>query len=712
MTSPRSVTSSCARLLALSACVSLAAACADGADLPEPGALEQVGQVGLELSLGAGINLNTLNYAVTGPGAFTKMGVLNVAGTDRLVAIISPLPAGNGYSVTVTGTGSDGLTTCTGSASFGITAGGTTVVALNVRCREPQRQGSVLIEGTVNVCPVIDGIGVNPARAFVGSTIALTAVAHDLNSAPAPLAYAWTTSSGMIGNPTSANATFTCPAEGAVTITLQVTDGDCSDSAPVTVTCVPSTSPPALVRINEVESNMGTPGDWVELYNAGQGTADVSGWIFKDNDDTHAYAIPAGTTIPPGGFLVLEESAFGFGLGANESARLFDAGGATVIDSHSWTAHAAVTYGRCPDGTGSFTSNSTATKGAANACAAASDAGAPEVGAPQMDAGSDAGADTVVVVRERWPGRDQVATVDTLNQFGDNLSGLTYQPATASVPAVLWAALNSPSLVYRMVFNGTTWSFDPADGWAAGKTIRYPSGTGNPDFEGLTKADWDSPFIYAATERNNDASSVSRLSILRVDTSAAGTTLTATHEWNLNGDLPVVGPNLGLETITWVPDSYLVGNQFLDERRGVLYDPAAYPGHGTGLFLTGVEGNGIIYAYALDHDGGSFQRVATIPSGHPGVMALEFDRDAGALWAQCDNTCANTANVLGVVGGRFAVRRSFARPSTLPDSNNEGLAIAPDSSCQGGLKSIFWSDDSHFAGHALRTDSIPCGPLF
>jgi hypothetical protein len=277
---------------------------------------------------------------------------------------------------------------------------------------------------------------------------------------------------------------------------------------------------------------------------------------------------------------------------------------------------------------------------------------------------------------------------------------------------VLWASLNSPSLLYRLVDEGGAFSFDTTNGWGAGKNIQYPSASGNPDFEGLTRAEADSPFMYAATERNNDVSNVSRLSILRVDTSATGPTLVATHEWNLNADLPMVGPNLGLEAITWVPDGYLVARGFVDQRLGATYDPAAYPGHGSGLFLAGVEGNGNIYAYALDHAGGSFQRVATIASGHPAVMALEFDQGAGALWAHCDNGCANTSNLLGVVGGHFAVRRSLARPSTLPDSNNEGLAIAPESSCQGGLKRIFWSDDSHFGGHALRMDAIPCGPMF
>ena len=111
----------------------------------------------------------------------------------------------------------------------------------------------------------------------------------------------------------------------------------------------------AHMVVNEVESNGGTPGDWVELYNAGPTTADVSGWRFKDNDNSHAfYVIPANTQIPAGGFLILEEAQFGFGLGGAESARLYLPTGDEPVETYSWTAHATTTYGRCPDGTGSF----------------------------------------------------------------------------------------------------------------------------------------------------------------------------------------------------------------------------------------------------------------------------------------------------------------------------------------------------------------------
>ena len=56
-------------------------------------------------------------------------------------------------------------------------------------------------------------------------------------------------------------------------------------------------APAPAIRINEIESNRGTPGDWVELYNAGHDRRRSGGWLFRDNDDTHNYLIPAGTSI-------------------------------------------------------------------------------------------------------------------------------------------------------------------------------------------------------------------------------------------------------------------------------------------------------------------------------------------------------------------------------------------------------------------------------
>jgi hypothetical protein len=352
-----------------------------------------------------------------------------------------------------------------------------------------------------------------------------------------------------------------------------------------------------------------------------------------------------------------------------------------------------VTFGRCPNGTGDFGENAVSTKGAANSCT-------PVVGPTTSP----------------WPGSDDVRTASGNAVFGGNLSGLTYEAARGGQPAVLWAARNGPGSVFRLIFSGGIWTPDPANGWGAGKLLRYPDGLGEPDAEGITiVAGAAGGGVYVASERNNSANSVSRNSILRYDAAASGTTLIATNEWNLTADLPVNGANLGVEAVTWIPDSMLVANGFIDEPRGRAYAPADYPNHGTGLFFVGVESSGIIYAYALNHGTNVATRVATIVTGFPGVMGMEYDLETGYLWATCDDGCQNTTGVLQIdvaagspTRGRFLAPRRFARPTSMPNLNNEGFAFAPQSTCSAGRKDVFWADDSETGGISIRSASIPC----
>jgi len=224
--------------------------------------------------------------------------------------------------------------------------------------------------------------------------------------------------------------------------------------------------------------------------------------------------------------------------------------------------------------------------------------------------------------------------------------------------------------------------------------------------------------IYVAAERNNSVSAVSRNSILRYDPAGVGP-LTATHEWNLTADLPTTGANRGAEAIAWVPDADLVALQFFDESKGRTYDPADYPSHGTGVFFVGVEGTGGIYAYVLNHANSTFTRIATISTGFPaGVMALEYDPSTRYLWAVCDDTCGGLLGLLEVdttVGsatrGRFKAPRTYARPASMPNLNNEGFALAPASACSAGRRPAFWSDDAETDGQSLRRASMQCGVL-
>jgi hypothetical protein len=319
-------------------------------------------------------------------------------------------------------------------------------------------------------------------------------------------------------------------------------------------------------------------------------------------------------------------------------------------------------------------------------------------------------------VPQPWPSADAIVAVDGLNQFPNNLSDLVYQPPPTGSPSdVMWGLQNDPSVLYCLLWNGATWSAMTDDDWVNGKTLRYVDGNGSPDAEGLTRAEWSSTAIYVSAERNNSDNAVSRLSVLRYDYTATGTSLIATNEWNLTSDLPAAGANLGLEGIAWVPDSFLVGHGFIDESTNAAYDPSRYANHGTGLFFVGLENNGMIYAFALDHSmpNGTFQRIATIASGQNSIMSLDFDRDQGNLWAHCDENCANQASVVRIgASGRFELSRLYTRPPSLANSNNEGITIAPESECNAmGFKSFFWADDDDLGGHAIYRGSIPCGPL-
>lgn len=94
--------------------------------------------------------------------------------------------------------------------------------------------------------------------------------------------------------------------------------------------------------VNEIMYNAppdADTGDWIELANPGTRARDLSGWTLKDSDDGHAYRIPAGVSIPPGGTWVFcrDLAAFRsvhpvvsncsggipFGFGASDQVRLF-----------------------------------------------------------------------------------------------------------------------------------------------------------------------------------------------------------------------------------------------------------------------------------------------------------------------------------------------------------------------------------------------------
>jgi hypothetical protein len=434
------------------------------------------------------------------------------------------------------------------------------------------------------------------------------------------------------------------------------------------------------IRINEIESSDPASGpDWVELTNISADPVDISGWVIKDSTDVDFYTFPAGSTLAAHAYQTVDFGGALAGLGGADSVRLFGADGTTLIESYSWTTAASMTYGRCKDGLGDFVDTVAATKGAANSC-------------PGLDT-------------EPWPGSQTIATADLPETFTQDLSGLAFDPSN---PDVLWGAQNKHGTLFKLVRSGQNWIPDTANGWGAGKDPKYTDGTGAPDTEGLTIGpDGD---VYMSAERDNDNSGVSRMSVLRYDPNAAGSTLTATDEWNLTSQIPAAGANLGLEGVAWVPDSYLTGNGFVDQSTGQPYDPAAYPLHGTGLYFVAVEDTGNLYAFALDSSGGASHKIATIASGFAHLADVNFDPERQRVWAVTDDTHDGKTSQLKIQSGAFVVDTAYDRPAGMPNLNNEGLAIAPQSQCVAGEKAVLWADDGDDDGHSLRTGTIDCTP--
>lgn len=119
----------------------------------------------------------------------------------------------------------------------------------------------------------------------------------------------------------------------------------------------------------------GNSPDWIELFNAGNKTIDLTGMYLTDDlTDPTCWQFPEGTTIGPQEYLIVWADRDGgeiyatFGLNANgEEIGLFDSDGETLIDSVLFVKQIQdVSYGRIPDGGSSWNYLLSATPGFSN----------------------------------------------------------------------------------------------------------------------------------------------------------------------------------------------------------------------------------------------------------------------------------------------------------------------------------------------------------
>lgn len=427
------------------------------------------------------------------------------------------------------------------------------------------------------------------------------------------------------------------------------------------------------VVLNEVSNVDGK----AELLNTGSGAIDISGWELRDAQDAVVHTVPAGTTLTAGAFYVAVDIA---GLDSADSLTIRRADDGASVIAHTWYEDGIASYSRCDlFGTVSYVETPTATWGTANACPGPS--------------------------TETWPGAAEVSVADGVDAFTDldandegDVSGAAFDPAD---PSILWVVMNKGRLFKMHAVDGVYESFPE---WVGGIPLRFADGGGELDAEGVTVA--PDGAVYITSERDNGrAKDTSSNKVARFDVSAvtaATTELVATHEWDVN-EFVTTGTNLGLEGITYVPDAFLVASGF--EVDGAAY--AASDDATPGLFVTAVEATGALHFFSLAV-GAAPVEVKVETSGLPWSMDVAYDADRGALWALCDDSCGGVYNLLEVVDGDFEVAHSYARPAGMPNLNNEGMAVAPASTCADGFQQVVWADDGDTDGHSLRAGTLPC----
>ena len=196
------------------------------------------GTVTLGLQLSPGTSVSTATYTIDGPNGFASAGSVPIGDSADVSVVVSHLPIADGYQMDVSATASDGVTVCEGSTAFDVKDSSSTVV-VHLVCAVPS--GDVNVLGTVNICPVIDGLSASPNSLNAGGIAQVTAEAHDADHGPSPLSYAWTINGAKLPRQIGPALAFTCSSAGDVTIAATVSDGDpnpsCADTLSVKVSC-------------------------------------------------------------------------------------------------------------------------------------------------------------------------------------------------------------------------------------------------------------------------------------------------------------------------------------------------------------------------------------------------------------------------------------------------------------------------------------------
>ena len=207
----------------------------------------------------------------------------------------------------------------------------------------------------------------------VGTAVSFSS-AGSSDSDGAIAGYLWDFGDGNTS--TSANPSHTYQTDGTFTVSLTVTDDDGATGVDATSADV-APAPTGGVVISEVFYD--TPGtdsdeEWIELFNAGGTTIDISGWTITDNNGTGStYTYPGNASLAPGTFYTVASDRKGFkklysknadkfasipALNNGGDALVLKDGSGTIIDAVAWEGGAS---SGIPTGWGSTSNPSSVT---------------------------------------------------------------------------------------------------------------------------------------------------------------------------------------------------------------------------------------------------------------------------------------------------------------------------------------------------------------
>ena len=217
-------------------CSSSGTPSAGGASAPNPNVrgtapADTTGTVGMQLTLPGGEQVNSVSWVITGPDGgsmVVQTGMVDLQNSTTIGFLVGGIPAGANYLISLSGTSTDGLATCVGSAQFTVMSRMTANVSVALQCNTAVSEaGSAQINGTTYNCASVSSISANPAETTIGSTVAITGLANGPNVGG--LTYAWSAPTGAFDTPNAASVNYTCTTAGPVTLTLTVGDGPVVD---------------------------------------------------------------------------------------------------------------------------------------------------------------------------------------------------------------------------------------------------------------------------------------------------------------------------------------------------------------------------------------------------------------------------------------------------------------------------------------------------